>query len=53
MVDDMKIKVEDERVFPTLGIVAKPGDKVTIPVEVAADAVAETPAEADDTKVGE
>ncbi len=27
----MKIKVEDERYFPTLGILAKPGDEVEIP----------------------
>ena len=52
MVDDMKIKVEDDRVFPTLGIEAKAGDKVTIPDE-AAVAVVETPAQADETKVGE
>ena len=49
----MKIKVEDDRVFPTLGIVAKAGDKVTIPDDAAAEAVVEIPAEADDTKVGE
>lgn len=48
----MKIKVEDDRVFPTLGIVAKAGDKVTIPDE-AVDAVVEIPAEAVDEKVGE
>lgn len=29
----MKIKVEDERYFPTLGVVAKPGDEVDVPVE--------------------
>lgn len=29
----MKIKVDDERVFPTLGIVAAPGDEVDVPVE--------------------
>jgi hypothetical protein len=27
----MKIRVEDERYFPTLGILAKPGDEVEIP----------------------
>jgi hypothetical protein len=27
----VKIKVEDERYFPTLGILAKPGDEVEIP----------------------
>lgn len=27
----MKIKVEDERVFPTLGIVAQAGDEVDVP----------------------
>ena len=49
----MKIKVEDDRVFPTLGIEAKAGDKITIPDEVVAETVVETPAEADDKKVGE
>lgn len=29
----MKITVDDERVFPTLGIVAQPGDTVTVPSE--------------------
>lgn len=27
----MKIKVEDERYFPTLGILAQPGDEVDVP----------------------
>ena len=29
----MKIKVQDERVFPTLGIVATPGQTVDVPTE--------------------
>ena len=49
----MKITVSDDRVFPTLGIEAKAGDKVTIPNEAVNETVLETPAEADDTKVGE
>ena len=49
----MKITVSDDRVFPTLGIEAKAGDKVTIPNEAVAETVVETPAEADDKKVGE
>ena len=27
----MKIKIEDERVFPTLGIIAQAGDEVDVP----------------------
>lgn len=30
----MKITVEDERVFPTLGIIAQAGDEVRLPEEV-------------------
>jgi len=30
----MKITVEDERVFPTLGIVAQAGDEVDLPADV-------------------
>ena len=31
----MKITVDDERVFPTLGIVAQAGDEVDVPEESA------------------
>lgn len=35
----MKIKVDDERVFPTLGITAQAGDEVDIPSDDAPVAV--------------
>jgi len=49
----MKITVSDDRVFPTLGIEAKAGDKITVPNDSVVETVIENPAEADDTKVGE
>ena len=35
----MKIKVDDDRVFPTLGIVAAAGDEVEVPSEDAVEEV--------------
>lgn len=50
----MKIKVDDERVFPTLGIIAQAGDEVDVPSGGNADAVKSAKAvKAADTKEGD
>lgn len=50
----MKVTVDDERVFPTLGIVAQPGDVVEVPSDDAPVAVKSSKApKAADTKEGD
>ena len=50
----MKIKVDDERVFPTLGITAQAGDEVDVPSDSDTVAVKSGKAgKAADTKEGD